>query len=353
MASDVSCTPGSCAPVEGHASSTLSTRLLQKTVQLHRDQKLNWTSRDSVGDQRDTHTAINVCIKGHLVPELFIIGAQKGGTTSLAAELGDHSNIKSWIPWAGDYGFMKKEQHIFDIEQRWNRGMDKWLEQHPTCVADARVVALDATPAYLYVPEAPARMRERYIGADQWKRLKMVILLKEPLARTQSAFYMYKQNPVIHRACQSGVNRTFQEYIAKMISADGEQMGCRELYDQSFYSHQIARFFQHFHPDQFIIAPSKFLQNDASLADYLIKHLGLPQGQLKALHSHVGSHPSLEEDLPLQLREQAQVFLNNHTGAHLVGQVLVGKNGRSPHLFGFNGNKSSASEIAAWLSQNW
>jgi len=107
---------------------------------------------------------------------VFIVGAQKAGTSSLHAYLVQHPDI---------VGACVKETHFFNREIQYAKGFSYYMAHFPS-FSFAKYV-LDATPAYLYSSKAPERIRAFSPKA------KIVILLREPVARAFSAFNMYSQ----------------------------------------------------------------------------------------------------------------------------------------------------------------
>lgn len=109
-------------------------------------------------------------------PGLLIVGAQKAGTTSLF-------NYLDRLP--GFTGAQRKEVRFFNDESRYRLGRD-WYERffdgrHPGGVH------FEATPEYLYDPDAAERIRADY------PHIKVAILLREPVDRAYSAWNMYRR----------------------------------------------------------------------------------------------------------------------------------------------------------------
>lgn len=129
------------------------------------------------------HSDMNLCLNGRLVPELFVIGAQKSGTTSLASELS--SGSADIILPESDEDYEKKEPHSFDW--KYDEGEEHWLSRWPPCQQDRRVLAVDMTPVLHTHICVPCRIRERY--GELSGRLKFIVLLRNPVERMQSAFY--------------------------------------------------------------------------------------------------------------------------------------------------------------------
>lgn len=107
-----------------------------------------------------------------LRPTVFVVGAQKAGTTSLHAALASHPRFAMPIV---------KEIHYFDLAARRGRG---WYEAHfPEARGGAgSVLTADATPYYLFHPEVAARLRAYAPEA------RIIGLLREPARRAWSHY---------------------------------------------------------------------------------------------------------------------------------------------------------------------
>ena len=111
------------------------------------------------------------------LPNLFLVGVQKGGTTALAQFLGAHPEICL---------ARNKEAHVLDRED-----IDQWSAERMAKAYAARFAhqngerwRLDATPIYFYYPpalEAIARVQPQ---------ARLIVLLRDPVARAISHWRM-------------------------------------------------------------------------------------------------------------------------------------------------------------------
>lgn len=118
------------------------------------------------------------------LPNFFVIGAQKAGTTSLYHYLDQHPGV---------YMSPVKEPHFFDYEgerprfggpERRPSASITSMEQYRKLfegVADERAVG-EASPTYLYLPGVPERIK-RYAP-----EAKFVAVLRNPVERAYSAY---------------------------------------------------------------------------------------------------------------------------------------------------------------------
>lgn len=133
-------------------------------------------------------------------PQVYLIGAQKAGTTSLAGHLASHPSICVSEP---------KESHYFT--NNWSQG-EAWYK---TCFAHAKHedTLVDASTSY-----SMARLGEQalvqtdnpyYSLVDRIRLLsgspKFIYMLRDPVKRTYSAYW--------HRVRSGEESRTFQEAV--------------------------------------------------------------------------------------------------------------------------------------------
>lgn len=107
-------------------------------------------------------------------PSVFIVGAQKAGTTSLHALLHSHPGMRAPLV---------KEVHYFDLAaDRPNR----WYEAHFPPVSgsdDGKALAFDTTPYYLFHPQVASRIARYAPDA------RIVALLRDPVQRAWSHYW--------------------------------------------------------------------------------------------------------------------------------------------------------------------
>jgi hypothetical protein len=108
------------------------------------------------------------------LPNTFIVGAPKCGTTYLAAWLGESPEV---------FAPKVKEPGFFAEMRQYQRGLEHYATAYYREAATEPVV-LDATPWYLYPRTVPARIAES-IGTD----VRIIILLRDPSSRAISMYY--------------------------------------------------------------------------------------------------------------------------------------------------------------------
>jgi hypothetical protein len=170
-------------------------------------------------------------------PDFIVVGAQKSGTTSLAAWLAEHPSC--WIA-------SEKEVHYFDLAYR--RGFAWYRTRFGK--APANRLAGEVTPYYLFHPLAAERM------ARDLPSVKLVAILREPVARAVSGY--------MHSRRFHGETRSFEAALVEEDTALAEDIAtlardpfaqCHALQTRSYrarglYAAQLGRYLEHFPREQ-------------------------------------------------------------------------------------------------------
>lgn len=243
-------------------------------------------------------------------PELIVIGAKRGGTTSLWKYLDSHPGILATFPRAEQI----KGTYFFDEE--WARG-ERWYRSHfPTdhvrAKAAARLgydpIAFEASPYYLFHPQAPARAHQVAPGA------LIVALLRDPVER---AFSHYKERS----------NHTETLTFAEALAAEEERTAGEEarlLRDptaispahrhqtyvaQSRYAPMLDRWFGAYGRDNVLVTEAEdFYADPQALCDEITTRVGLPRHDLGSPEPF-NSEPSA--DMDPEVRAQLRASLDD------------------------------------------
>jgi hypothetical protein len=104
------------------------------------------------------------------LPGMLVLGAQRGGTTSLYRHLANHPQV---------HRPLDKEIQFFSVA--WGQGID-WYRCHFGPAGDGRL-NFEASPYYLYHPCAPVRV------ASVVPKAKLIALLRDPASRAWSHYH--------------------------------------------------------------------------------------------------------------------------------------------------------------------
>lgn len=204
-------------------------------------------------------------------PDFMIIGVQKSGTSSLFATLKQHHHIDSSLV---------KEVHYFDNDAWYSHGKDY---RYHACFPlphkrKGKSVLFEATPAYLAYPEVVERLHQYN------PNLKLIVILRDPVARFFSAWSMY------HYSFAKGPHqvqydeRTFPEVVGHEL-----KYGLERTYTQDrraylwrgLYANQLAQLFSFFDPSQVLILELTELESFTPDLDARIQNfIGVPYSPL-------------------------------------------------------------------------
>lgn len=181
-------------------------------------------------------------------PNFVILGAQRGGTTSLFDYLARHPQV---IP------AFRKEIHFYDLH--YSRGVGWYRAHFPMARQMSEgVITGEATPNYLVHPDAPRRLRT--VTPDA----RLVVMLRDPTERAYSAWRL--------RSSEGRETVTFEEAVTREqqnpdpvitdYHEDPKGVGdaIRFLYlAKSRYAEQFERWLEFFPLDQFTVITSEDL----------------------------------------------------------------------------------------------
>lgn len=241
---------------------------------------------------------------GRALPDALIVGAQRAGTTSLFRYLAQHPAIATPI---------RKEVHYFDSEENWTRG-ERWYRAHFPRRADVpgRVV-LEGTPAYMYRPDAAARMRALLPDA------KLVAILRDPVERALSNWKLV--------AAWGGEYGPFElEVEHELCVLEGrpsplEGLPPRGLLARGHYAEQLARLLAHYPREQLLVVDGGQLAPDPTAClRPVFEHLGLAPIEIASERVHNLSRD--RRDMDPETRARLRAYFRPHDEAlrELLGE---------------------------------
>lgn len=320
--------------------------------------------------ESDSDGVANLCMNGRLVPELYLIGAMKAGTTSLADELlsskqvvliHNTNGIDEFRDRDQDGFQSSKEPHYFDW--RYKHGRETWLSWWPKCQHDARQVAADFTPQMHFTISAD-RMVSTY--GDLSKRLRFIVILRDPLVRFHSSFFhlfnLHKKvnvnfNSILFPNTTTTMN--FSQYVRRIMR---DPPACNQVTDpsrldldpfcSSLYAEQLHYWFQKFDAAQFTIYPISSLKRvpgEPSVVESVWAELGIHGSPpAEAAHDNAGTHGTLLDDLDgnVTLMRELSNFLATRTSAKKVAKILTAF---KPNMYKFVGDSNDEEDVSKWL----
>jgi len=224
---------------------------------------------------------------------LFLVGAMKAGTTAFADMIEQHSNIYM-SPIKEPHFFVNAlPKSIYEPSRFFN--LKKYFENEfpkPLHIAKLQTVEdyaklfslcesehayrMEASTGYLHAPEASGSIYEYNHQA------KIIILLREPLAR---AFSHYKMDVALGRTTMS-----FQEEL--MADIEAYQSGTLSNWSylgMSLYFENVKRFIDCFGEEQVhILTLAQFKEHHETSQEALFSFLKIQRGSLSLVSKNTG-----------------------------------------------------------------
>jgi len=194
-------------------------------------------------------------------PSVFVLGAQKCGTTTVSELLAEQREI--FVPSV-------KETYFFCDEQQFVKGSD-WYEReyYSAASAQGKLLLCDATPFYLCSTSALQRL-SLYCGEEA----RFIVTLRDPVHRAYSAFW--------HQKRLGNEPMNFEEALeAESLRIDEavrmQGRWWRHAYTEvGFFAKQLENAFSLLGRERFLVLSGPDLQNLALLQARLREFLRLP-----------------------------------------------------------------------------
>ena len=198
-------------------------------------------------------------------PDFLILGAMKSGTSTLFHHLLRHPGVGA--PY-------RKEVHFFGMGERAGHG-PAWYRAHFPLRAPLgrRRLTGEATPNYLYDPEAPARIRAAL------PEVRLLAILREPTERAVSHYFhevrMGRETLPIEEAF--AVEDARLAHAATLGEAGRETLEHACYRRRGLYAEQIERYLAHFPRERLLVLGMGELRRDPEGAlARTFAFLGLP-----------------------------------------------------------------------------
>ena len=188
-----------------------------------------------------------------VLPDFFVIGVVRSGTTSLFHYLNQHPNIA---------GALYDELGYFD--DNYHLGVNWYKSLFPTIFTKKRIqkehgkfLSFDDTPFYIYNPQVARRIHENFPNA------KMILLLRNPIDRAYSNYNL-----------TNFAKLTFDEFIKNEIDeinnidldSKDESYLVNNFYEKilprGFYAKQLEAWYQIFPKEKILIKSSEDFANN-------------------------------------------------------------------------------------------
>ncbi len=204
------------------------------------------------------------------LPNFFILGAGRCGTTSLAQALNGHPEI--FIPAI-------KEPSFFASSFQWVKDPGAYVSLYEP--AGRRAAVGDASHIYLEDPESPRILRAFFPDA------RFVLVFRHPADRALGLYaHMVEGGYELHRTFEQALDAEERRFHSERFRRTCRQSFWNYMYVRSgMFGEQVQRYLQHFERDQFWF----------TTLDRLIEE---PAKTICDLHRFLGVEPLEVDELP-------------------------------------------------------
>lgn len=229
-----------------------------------------------------------------VLPDFFVIGAVRSGTTSMYHYLDQHPSI---VKSAYDeLGFFDDN---FKLGWAWYRSL------FPTSMKKKRIknktgrfLTFDDTPFYIYNETVAKRIKQFFPDG------KIIVLLRNPIDRAYSNYFLGVQ--------MGDEKRSFDEVVLEEIDhiKQYDEIQIDEYLSQSYlgrglYAAQLEIWFKHFQRENILIIKSEdFSIKTSEIMEQVFEFLNLSKYKIKNVQkSNVAEYPDMKEKTRDVLRE--------------------------------------------------
>jgi hypothetical protein len=244
-----------------------------------------WASADKVTEERNPRDRRIGSARRRQLPGFIIIGAQRGGTTSLYNYLTDHPQVGAAT---------RKEVHFFD--RYFEKGID-WYRAHFPKRGEFAIVG-EASPYYLFHPEAPQRICTAMPGA------KCIALLRNPIDRAYSHYHFKVAKGLETLPFAEAVERE-----PERLEASDDPMGPawrhHSYLARGAYADQIRRWLTVFPSEQLLILQSEeFYREPQRILHLTQDFLGVDRHEPRQFTIfHDANYPAMDPDVRRRLTD--------------------------------------------------
>ena len=210
----------------------------------------------------------------HVLPDFYILGGQKCGTTSMFMYLTRHPAILS--PNAKDIRFFDK--YFFKGINWYRINFPSKSRKSLLRKSFKHVLTGEGTERYFDHPHAPQRIKQVTPHA------KFIILLRNPITRAFSQHNMNLKNDYEYRNFEDALNHETERIegrLQKMEKDSGYYSWNYDLYgykEHGIYVDKIKHWMEVFPKEQFLIIQSEeFLEDKSKTFEQVLEFLGLPK----------------------------------------------------------------------------
>ncbi len=185
------------------------------------------------------------------LPNVFIIGAAKSGTTSVADVLSEHSDI---------FLAIDKEPSFFATDHFFKKGLSFYKQFFKK--SEKFKFRIDASPQYLYHYEkVPKRLMGFYRDESiDTTLLKFICVLRNPVDRAYSSFWQAKRIGFVNGTFENALKEEKDFIKTEKYKAEGRT--AMAFIDAGLYADQLDGWMKYISKEQLFILTNDELKNN-------------------------------------------------------------------------------------------
>lgn len=223
-------------------------------------------------------------------PEFAIIGAHKGGTTSLYSYLINHPKILAPI---------KKEMDFWSW--KFNGSVDWYVSHFPPIPEEGNFLTGEASPSYLDYREVPSRL------FNAFPKIKLILLLRNPVDRAVSQYHHWRRLNWENRSMEEAFNSDLEKLTVGKIEPWHKELN---YLARGVYLEFIREWLKIFPREQLLVLSSEeFYQNSAATMEKVFAFLNLPMHRLPEYETfNAGKYSPISESMGRRLTDFFQPY---------------------------------------------
>jgi len=226
-----------------------------------------------------------------------IIGGQRCGTTSLFDHLCLHPQVRAPL---------RKEVQFLTLY--WDRGLP-WYRRHFPVLHDPRLCALEASPYYLFHPDAPLR------AAAALPETRFVALLRDPAERAVSHWFHNRANQLEPLSLTDALDA---EKVRLRRDPDGRNHRLYGYVARGEYAEQIRRWRAAVGDRLLVILSEDLFNNPEPTLDRVLDFVGLDPWHGEPFHAR-----GVRRDHAMPVPDVVRRRLQEHFAAPNRGLVTL------------------------------
>lgn len=213
-------------------------------------------------------------------PHFLIVGQLKCGTTSLYYYLTQHPQILPSI---------KKEIHFWN--DLYNQGLDWYLAHFPAINLEQNFITGEATTSYLNYPKIAKNI------IDNFPKIQIIILLRNPVERTLSDYYMFCRDLGETRSIEEAIISKLANINNQQQTSVKQKLELSKYVMRSQYIDLIRQWMEVVPQEQFLILKSEDLFSEPEkIVNQVFEFLAVEPYQLSEYKKvNAASYPDISE----------------------------------------------------------